>query len=63
MRIRFIIVCYGNMFCLEEILIRVGVKIDLLLVEEFKGRSIGRYLKEYDMIFDVIYVVLFLCIM
>ena len=55
MRTRLIIARHGNTFRPEETPTRVGVKTDLPLVEEFKGRSIGRYLKEHDMIPDVIY--------
>ena len=55
MRTRLIIARHGNTFRPEETPTRVGAKTDLPLVEEFKGRSIGRYLKEHDMIPDVIY--------
>ena len=54
MRTRLIIARHGNTFRLEETPTRVGAKTDLPLVEEFKGRSIGRYLK-HDIIPDVIY--------
>jgi len=41
-----IIARHGNTFRKEETPTRVGARTDLPLVEEQKGRSIGRYLKE-----------------
>ena len=55
MRTRLVIARHGNTFCPEETPTRVGAKTDLPLVEEPKGRSIGKYLKENDMIPDLIY--------
>lgn len=55
MKTRLIIARHGNTFRPEETPTRVGAKTDLPLVEEVKGKSIGRYLKEHDMIPDVVY--------
>lgn len=55
MKTRLIIARHGNTFRLGEIPTRVGAKTDLPLVEEHKGISIGRYLKDNDMIPDIIY--------
>lgn len=52
---RLIIVRHGNTFRPEETPTRVGARTDLPLVEQHKGLSIGRYLKDHNMIPNVIY--------
>lgn len=52
---RLIIARHGNTFRPEETPTRVGARTDLPLVEQHKGRSIGRYLKDHNMIPDVVY--------
>lgn len=55
MKTILIIARHGNTFRSGETPTRVGAKTDLPLVEEHKGRSIGRYLKDNNMIPDMIY--------
>jgi len=52
---RIIIARHGNTFNLDEIPTRVGAKTDLPLVETHRGLSIGRYLKENNMLPQKIY--------
>jgi len=50
-----IIARHGNTFLPGETPTRVGARTDLPLVEEHRGRSIGKYLKENHMVPDVIF--------
>lgn len=52
---RLIIARHGNTFRDGETSTRVGARTDLPLVEPHKGLSIGRYLKDHNMIPDFIY--------
>lgn len=55
MRTRIIIARHGNTFRPGETPTRVGAKTDLPLVEEHRGKSIGKYLKDHDLIPDRVY--------
>lgn len=55
MKSRLIIARHGNTFRKGETPTRVGAKTDLPLVEEHRGRSIGRYLKQQNLIPDSVY--------
>lgn len=55
MRNRIIIVRHGNTFRSGELPTRVGAKTDIPLVEKERGESVGRYLKEKNLIPDIIY--------
>ena len=55
MRTRIIIARHGNTFRPGETPTRVGAKTDLPLVEDNRGTSIGKYLKDNDLIPDKIY--------
>lgn len=55
MKTILIIARHGNTFRPGETPTRVGARTDLALVEEVRGRSIGKYLKENDLIPDMIY--------
>lgn len=55
MKRTLIIARHGNTFKPGETPTRVGAKTDLPLVEEERGRSIGRYLKEHQLIPDAVY--------
>lgn len=55
MKTILIIARHGNTFRPGEIPTRVGADTDLPLVEEKRGRSIGKYLKENGLIPDIIY--------
>lgn len=46
---------HGNTFRPGETPTRVGARTDLPLVEEHRGRSIGRYLREQGLIPDAVY--------
>ncbi len=50
-----IVARHGNTFLKDEVPTRVGVRTDLPLVESEKGERIGEYLKNNDLIPDVIY--------
>lgn len=52
---RLIIARHGNTFRSGETPTRVGAKTDLPLVEEERGRSIGKYLKEKGMVPNKVY--------
>lgn len=52
---KIIIARHGNTFRKGETPTRVGAKTDLPLVEEERGRSIGRYLKEKGLMPDIVY--------
>ncbi len=56
MSTRLIIARHGNTFRKGEIPRRVGGRTDLALVEEERGRNIGKYLKRENIIPDIIYV-------
>lgn len=55
MKSRIIIARHGNTFKKGETPTRVGARTDLSLVEEQRGRSIGKFLYEHDLIPDIIY--------
>ena len=55
MKTTLIIARHGNTFRSGEIPTRVGARTDLALVEEGRGRSIGKYLKENNLVPDIIY--------
>lgn len=55
MRTRIIIARHGNTFRPGETPTRVGAKTDLPLVEWHRGKSIGKYLKDHDLIPDGVY--------
>lgn len=55
MRTKIIIARHGNTFRSGETPTRVGAKTDLPLVEEQRGRSIGKYLKDNNLIPDIVY--------
>jgi probable phosphoglycerate mutase len=54
MRTKIIIARHGNTFRSGETPTRVGAKTDLPLVEEQRGKSIGKYLKDNNLIPDII---------
>ena len=55
MTTRLIIARHGNTFKPGETPTRVGARTDLPLVEEARGRAIGRYLKNHDLIPDIVF--------
>ncbi|NDV47203.1 phosphoglycerate mutase family protein [Paludibacter sp. 221] len=55
MKRTLIIARHGNTFRPGETPTRVGAKTDLPLVEENRGRSIGKYLKENNLLPDAVY--------
>jgi len=55
MKTTLIIARHGNTFRPGETPTRVGAKTDLALVEEHRGRSIGLFLKENNLVPDTIY--------
>lgn len=55
MRTKIIIARHGNTFRPGETPTRVGAKTDLPLVEDERGKCIGKYLKEKHLIPDTIY--------
>ncbi|MCK5297108.1 MAG: histidine phosphatase family protein, partial [Alphaproteobacteria bacterium] len=50
-----IIARHGNTFKAGETLTRVGARTDLPLVEEKRGKAIGKYLKNHKLIPDVVF--------
>lgn len=55
MKTTLIIARHGNTFRSGETPTRVGARTDLSLVEEGRGRAVGKYLKENNLIPDIIY--------
>ena len=55
MRNRIIIARHGNTFRSDETPTRIGARTDIPLVEEHRGKSIGKYLIENDIIPDIVY--------
>ncbi len=55
MKTILIIARHGNTFRSGEIPTRVGARTDLPLVEEERGRAIGKYLKENNLVPGIIY--------
>lgn len=56
MKTRLIIARHGNTFRKGETPTRVGAKTDLPLVEEHRGRSIGKYLADNNLLPSSVYV-------
>ena len=55
MTTRIIVARHGNTFTKEQTPTRVGCRTDLDLVETERGTNIGRYLKQENMIPDMVY--------
>lgn len=55
MTTRIIIARHGNTFTKDQIPTRVGCRTDLPLVENERGLNIGRYLKKYNLMPDVVF--------
>ena len=55
MKSRLIIARHGNTFRSGETPTRVGAKTDLPLVEEQRGKSIGKYLRDNNLIPNIVY--------
>lgn len=58
MRTRLLIARHGNTFAKDQVPTRVGARTDLPLVESglVQGKKLGQYLKEKDLIPDIVYV-------
>lgn len=55
MTTRLIIARHGNTFTKEQTPTRVGAKTDLHLVEEERGRNIGKYLRKKNISVDLVF--------
>ncbi len=55
MTTRIIIARHGNTFAKGDVITRVGGRTDLPLVEDERGRGVGRYLRDNDMTPDVVF--------